>query len=61
MDVQRLPDGNLRIPVRVEGDNGELGDGTDIIGPAHPDFAAWEPFAPPKPIDPSVDKGDIPG
>lgn len=41
MRPRRLASGNLLVPVRLEADDGTIGDGLQEIGPNHPDFAAW--------------------
>lgn len=40
MKPQLLPNGNLLIPRRAEGD-GVLGDGMEEIDPGHPEFEDW--------------------
>jgi hypothetical protein len=42
MNVKRLPNGNLLVPMRAEGPNGIIGDGAVEIGPDHPSYASWE-------------------
>lgn len=43
MNAKRLPNGNLRIPMRAESEDGRLeGDGFLEIDPTHPDYAEWE-------------------
>ena len=38
----RLPNGRLIIPVRVKSEDGQtVGDGSEEIGPDHPDYAEW--------------------
>lgn len=41
MEAQRLADGRLRVPMRAEGPNGEIGDGMAEIGPDHPQYEQW--------------------
>ena len=41
MTVERLPDGRLRVPRRAESADGTIGDGVEVIGPDHPDYAEW--------------------
>ena len=40
MPIEKLPNGNLLVPRRAEGPNGEIGDGIEEIGPDHPDYEA---------------------
>ncbi len=51
MKAFRVAPDRLRIPVRVEGPNGEIGDGMLDIGPEHPDYSAWADWAEPLPDD----------
>lgn len=39
--VVRYPNGDLEVPVRVEGPGGLIGDSTERIGRSHPDYDAW--------------------
>lgn len=39
--VERLPDGRLRVPVRLELPGGGIGDGTRVIDRDDPEWAAW--------------------
>lgn len=41
MRAQRLAADRLLVPMRAEGPNGEIGDGTVEIGPGHPQFQQW--------------------
>lgn len=42
---ERLPNGNLLVPMRAEGEEeGLVGDGVVEIGPEHPHFVDWEEF-----------------
>ncbi len=41
MIVRVLPNGNLLVPVRLEGEDGTIGDATAEIGPDSPDFQNW--------------------
>jgi hypothetical protein len=43
VEVKVLPNGNLLVPMRAEGD-GWIGDGLVEIGPDHPDFQRWKAF-----------------
>ena len=43
MIVRVLPNGNLLVPVRIEGEDGTIGDATAEIGPDSPDFQNWRP------------------
>jgi hypothetical protein len=36
-----LPNGNILIPLRAEGEHGEVGHGAVEIGPKHPDYGRW--------------------
>ena len=40
-----LENGNILIPVRVEGENGVIGDAIKEITPEDPEYAEWLPFA----------------
>jgi hypothetical protein len=40
MTIQKLPNGNLLVPMRAEG-KGTIGDGIAEIGPDHPDYQKW--------------------
>lgn len=40
-----LKNGNMIIPVRAEGANGELGDSAKEITPDDPEYQKWLPFA----------------
>jgi hypothetical protein len=40
--VYRHPDGELTVPFSAESPDGFLGCGYETIGPAHPDWAAWQ-------------------
>ncbi len=44
MNAIRLPNGNLNVPATAEAP-GTIGDGRQVIGPEHPDFERWAPFA----------------
>lgn len=46
MDAQRLENGKLLVPVRLEGNDGFIGEGLLEIDESHPDFAAWEQTLP---------------
>lgn len=41
MNARELPNGNLLVPRRAEGPNGEIGDGMVEIGPDDPGFQVW--------------------
>ena len=41
---ERLPNGNLLVPMRAEGEDGLVGDSVVEIGPEHPHFVDWEEF-----------------
>jgi hypothetical protein len=41
MWAKKLDGGQLLIPMRAEGPNGELGNGWVRIGPDHPDYKRW--------------------
>ena len=41
----------MLIPMRAEGENGELGDGMIEIGPDDPRYQEWLPFSEPVPAD----------
>lgn len=41
MNARILPNGNLLVPVRVESEDGVVGDAMTEIGPGHPDYAQW--------------------
>jgi len=46
MNVKRLPNGKLCVPVRVEFTDPKtghtiLGDATEDVGPGHPDYHKW--------------------
>jgi hypothetical protein len=41
MNPAELPNGNLLVPRRAEGPNGEIGDGMVEIGPDDPKFQVW--------------------
>jgi hypothetical protein len=45
MNAILLKNGNMIIPVRAEGPNGELGDSAIEITPDHPDYQRWLKFA----------------
>lgn len=42
MRPKRLPNGNLLVPVRLEAEDGTLGDGVVEIDHSDPEFEAWE-------------------
>lgn len=48
MSAQRLPDGKIRIPVRLTSVDAEgkemLGDGVQDIGPEDPSYAKWDAY-----------------
>lgn len=44
MKAKLLDNGNLLIPVRVEGHNGETGDAMIEVKPGSKDFNDWLPF-----------------
>lgn len=46
MNARRLENGKLLVPVRLEGDDGFVGEGLLEIDESHPDFAAWEQTLP---------------
>lgn len=46
MNATRLENGHLLVPVRLEGDDGFIGEGVLEIDETHPDFAAWEQTLP---------------
>ena len=39
-----LENGNMLIPVRAEGPNGELGDCLKEVSPESPEYQKWLPF-----------------
>jgi hypothetical protein len=42
MIVRKLPNDNLIIPFRCEGENGDvIGDSIEEITPKHPEYQAW--------------------
>lgn len=41
MRPRLLASGHLLVPVRLEADDGTIGDGLQEIGPDHPDYPAW--------------------
>lgn len=41
MAVRKLSSGNLLVPMRAEGDPGELGDSLVEISPEHPQYDGW--------------------
>ena len=45
MNVIKNPDGTLTIPVRVEADDGTIGDAVEVISKDHPQYAEWLPWA----------------
>ncbi len=47
--IEKLPNGNLLVPMRAEGPDGLIGDGLVEIGPDHPDYKEWLPWAEPSP------------
>ena len=49
MIAVRHSNGEISIPVRVEGPNGLVGDAVERIGPDHPDFEKWAAEAEPEP------------
>lgn len=42
MEPRQLDNGNILIPVRMEGPNGEIGDGMVEIEPGDPEFGLWQ-------------------
>jgi hypothetical protein len=44
MEAKLLSNGNLLIPFRVEGENGELGDTVKEVEPGTPEYEEWLPF-----------------
>jgi hypothetical protein len=50
-DCIRLPDGRLRIPVGGRDQFGNWVDGETVIGPEHPAYERWLPFAEPESAD----------
>ena len=44
MQAERLPDGRIRIPVRVEWQGGAIGEGVEVVGPDDPRFSAWDDY-----------------
>lgn len=41
MHAKELPNGNLLVPARAEGPNGEIGEGMREIGPDDPTYQIW--------------------
>jgi hypothetical protein len=41
MEVKRLSNGNLLVPVRCEGEDGIIGDTVEEIPPSHPEYKEW--------------------
>jgi len=42
MVIERLPNGNLLVPMRAESEESTIGDAMVEIGPDHPDYAKWD-------------------
>ncbi len=45
MRAIKLPNGNLLVPYRADDGHGLIGDAMIEIGPDHPDYKDWLPFA----------------
>ena len=45
MEAERLPNGNILIPIRaVDEESGIIGDAMIEIDPSHPDFKEWDEY-----------------
>jgi hypothetical protein len=42
MNVERLPGGRIRVPVRATGPGGEIGEALATIGPDDPAYPVWD-------------------
>lgn len=46
MKAMRLPNGNLLVPARAEGDDGTIiGDAMVEVQPGSPEYERWAPYA----------------
>jgi hypothetical protein len=44
MHTVRFPDGQIEIPVRLKGPDGEISDARVVIGPDDPRYEVWNTY-----------------